>query len=189
MPGTIPVPLDVQIPQGWQPAPPDEVGAPNAAFVALHMASHGQGFMPNITVTGRALEGAENLESLAEGAVQRLRETVGAVEIVKRAEVGTSPAPGLISAPGIVQNLYVQATVNGQPMELAQSQFILVLDDEQQSGERVEIEVALTAKRSQLGEVIEDFQDFLSSLSPAPPSPEVQAAREAEKKWNKDDFG
>ena len=172
MPGTLPVPLDIQLPQGWQSAPPDEVGAPHAAFVALHMASRGQGFMPNITVTGRILEGSSSLYGLAEASVQRLRENVGAVDIVKRTEVGTSTALGLVDAPGIVQNLRIQATVNEQPMELAQSQFILMLENEQQRSERVEIEVALTAKTSQLQDLLEDFQAFISALRPATPTPE-----------------
>lgn len=172
MPGTLPVPLDVQLPEGWQSAPPDEVGAPLAAFVALHMASRGQGFMPNITVTGRTLAGSPGLYRLAEDSVQRLRENVGPVQVVKRTEVGTSTAPGLVDAPGIVQNLRIQATVNEQPMELAQSQFILVLENEQQRSECAEIEVALTAKTSQLEDVIEDFQAFISALRPATSAPE-----------------
>ncbi|MDO0910900.1 hypothetical protein QQM39_08545 [Streptomyces sp. DT2A-34] len=172
MPGTLPVPLEIELPQGWQSAPPDEAGAPHAAFVALHMASRGQGFMPNITVTGHTLEGPSSLHGLAEESVRRLRENVGAVDIVKRTEVGTSPAPGLIDAPGIVQNLRIQATVSGQPMELAQSQFILVLENAQRRSERAEIEIALTARTSQLQDVIEDFQAFLSTLRPATSAPE-----------------
>lgn len=170
MPGTLPVPIDCELPQGWQAAPPDEVGAPQAAFVALHMASRGQGFMPNITVTGRPVEPSASLRSLAEASVARLRENVGAVEIVKRTEVGTSEAPGLVEAPGIVQNLRVQGTVNDQPMELAQSQFILVLEDKHRQSERAEIEIALTAKTSQLQDVLEDFQQFLRSVHPTPPA-------------------
>ncbi|OEU86570.1 hypothetical protein DB35_22925 [Streptomyces abyssalis] len=167
MPGTLPVPLEIELPQGWESAPPDKVGAPHAAFVALHKASQGQGFTPNITVTGHTIEGSPGLHRLAEESVQRLRENVGAVDIVKRTEVGTSSAPGLVDAPGIVQNLRIQAAVNEQPMELAQSQFILVLENEKQRSELVQIEVALTAKTSQLQDVLEDFQDFVAALRPA----------------------
>ncbi|MGP2438368.1 hypothetical protein [Streptomyces sp. JW3] len=169
MPGTLPVPLEIELPHGWHSAPPDEVGAPGAAFVALHTASRGQGFMPNITVTGRTLTGAASLHGLAEDSVKRLRENVGAVEVVKRTEMGSSPAPGLIDAPGIVQNVRVQATVGGQPMELAQSQFLLVLENKRKRGERVEIEIALTARTSQLQDVLADFQTFVSRLRPAGP--------------------
>lgn len=84
--------------------------------------------------------------------------------------MGTSAAPGLVDAPGIVQNLPIQAVVKEQSMELAQSQFILVLENEQQRSELVEIEVALTTKRSQLQDLIEDFQVFLSVLRPATPT-------------------
>ncbi|NLU66526.1 hypothetical protein [Streptomyces sp. HNM0574] len=171
MPGTLPVPIGCELPQGWQSAPPDEVGAPNAAFVALHMASRGQGFMPNITVTGRPLEASASLRSLADASVARLRENVGPVEIVKRTEVGTSEVPGLVDPPGIVQNVRIQATVNDQPMELAQSQFLLVLEDKHQQNERGEIEIALTAEFSRLHEVLEDFQDFLRTVRPAGAAP------------------
>ncbi len=167
MPGTLPVPLTCELPQGWQAAPPDEVGAPQAALVALHLASRGQGFMPNITVTGRTRTGAASLSTIAEESVKRLQENVGAVRVVKRAEVGTSEAPGLVDAPGLVQNLHIDATVNGQPMELAQSQFFLVLEDERQPSERAEIEIALTAKSDQLQEVLEDYQEFLRTVRPA----------------------
>lgn len=171
MPGTLPVPLSIELPPGWQSAPPDEVGAPHAAFVALHMDSRGQGFMPNITVTGRTLEGSASLYSLAEESVQRLRENVGAVDIVKRTEVGTSTAPGLVDADGVVQNLRIQAIVKEQPMELAQSQFLLVVENERQRNERVQIEVAMTARTSQLQDLLEDFQVFISALRPATPTP------------------
>ncbi|WP_320783337.1 hypothetical protein [Streptomyces sp. CRN 30] len=167
MPGTLPVPLEIELPQGWQSAPPDEVGAPQAAFVALHTASRGQGFMPNITVSGHTVGSSASLHGLAEESVRRLRENVGPVDVVKRTEVGTSPAPGFIDAPGIVQNVLIRATVNGEPMELAQSQFILLLENKRQRGERVQIEVALTARKSRLQEVLGDFQSFVSTLRPA----------------------
>lgn len=167
MPGTLPVPLTCELPQGWQSAPPDEVGAPQAALVALHLASQGEGFTPNITVTGRTRTDTASLTTIAEESVQRLRENVGTVRVVKRAEVGTSEAPGLVDAPGIVQNLYIDATVNEQAMELAQSQFLLVLEDERQPSQRAEIEIALTAGANQLQEVLEDFQDFLRTVRPA----------------------
>lgn len=170
MPGTLPVPLSCELPEDWQAAPPDEVGAPQAAFVGLHMPSHGQGFMPNITVTGRTLQGAASLHTIAEESVKRLREYATEVKLVKRTEVGTSEAPGLIDAPGLVQNLYLRTTVNGEEMELAQSQFLLILENEVHRSERVEIEVALTAKRSQLPDVLDDYKQFLASLQQASPS-------------------
>jgi hypothetical protein len=70
-----------------------------------------------------------------------------------------------------VQNLRIRAVVGERPMELAQSQFILVLENEQQRGVRAEIEVALTTKMSQLQDLIEDFQAFVSALRPAAPTP------------------
>ena len=169
MPGTLPVPLSCELPSGWQAAPPEEVGAPQAALVGLHTASRGHGFMPNITVTGRTRTGATSLHTIAEESVRRLTEMVGPVRVVKRVEVGTSEAPGLVDAPGIVQNLYIDAVVGGQPMELAQSQFLLVLENERQPSERAEIEIALTARSSQLQDLLPDYQDFLRTVRPATP--------------------
>ncbi|THA24211.1 hypothetical protein E4198_05160 [Streptomyces sp. RKND-216] len=167
MPGTLPVPLTCELPQGWQAAPPDEAGAPQAALVALHLASKGEGFVPNITVTGRTRTDAAGLTRIAEESIRRLQEAVGTVHVVKRSEVGTSEAPGLVDTPGIVQNLHIDATVNGQPMKLAQSQFFLILENEQRPNERAEIEIALTAKTEQLHEVLEGFQEFLRTVRPA----------------------
>lgn len=89
--------------------------------------------------------------------------------------MGTSEAPGLVDAPGIVQNLYIDAVVGGQPMELAQSQFLLVLENERQPSERAEIEIALTARSSQLQELLPDYQDFLRTVRPATPDEAEQA--------------
>ncbi|WP_409469332.1 hypothetical protein [Streptomyces sp. HC307] len=36
MPTALPVPIQFELPEGWRPAPPDEAGAPRAAFVARH---------------------------------------------------------------------------------------------------------------------------------------------------------
>ncbi|MCX5129755.1 hypothetical protein OOK25_39665, partial [Streptomyces sp. NBC_00347] len=56
MPTTLPVPIEFRLPEGWQPAPPDEVGAPGVAFVALHPQPD-SGFTANITIDGEYLAG------------------------------------------------------------------------------------------------------------------------------------
>ncbi|MYT73157.1 MULTISPECIES: hypothetical protein [unclassified Streptomyces] len=167
MPGTLPVPLTCEIPEGWEAAPPEEVGAPQAAFVALHSASRGSGFMPNITVTGTVREDGASLHRVADESVQRLQETVGPVTLVKRTDVGTHFKPSLIDAPGVVQNLRIAANVNGQPEQLAQSQLILLLEDPDQPRRLAEIEIALTARFDQLQDVLDDFQEFLRTVRPA----------------------
>ncbi|MFR9674172.1 hypothetical protein [Streptomyces sp. TR02-1] len=164
MAGTLPVPLTCELPPGWKAAPPDEVGAPHAALVALHLASRGQGFMPNITLTGRVRTDGASLGRIGDESIERLRESVGPVRVVKRTEVGTSEAPGLVDRPGLVQNVRIDATVNEQRMELAQSQFLLVLEDEHQPGKRAEVEIALTARSEQLHDLLEDFQSFLRTV-------------------------
>ncbi|WP_425839345.1 hypothetical protein [Streptomyces fractus] len=167
MPGTLPVPLTCEVPEGWRAAPPDEVGAPQAAFVALHVASHGSGFTPNITVTGTVREDGASLYRVADESVQRLQETVGPVTFVKRTDVGTHFKPSLFEAPGVVQNIRIDAHVNGRSEKLAQSQLILLLEDPKQPRRLAEIEIALTARFDQLSGVLDDFQDFLRTVGPA----------------------
>ncbi|MFJ9173377.1 hypothetical protein [Streptomyces sp. NPDC102360] len=172
MPETLPVPLTCEVPPGWQSAPPEEVGAPHAAFVALHLASRGSGFIPNITLSGRPRETAVDLHELADESLQRLRDTVGRVELVKRTDVGPGFAQGLAGAAGVVQNLRVYAHQNGRPVQLCQSQVLLLVEDINRPGRYAEFEIALTARADQLDEVLDDFQDFLHTVRPADPAAE-----------------
>ncbi|MFD7297893.1 hypothetical protein ACFV9W_31805 [Streptomyces sp. NPDC059897] len=174
MPGTLPVPLICDVPPGWQSAPPEEVGAPQAAFVALHVASRGSGFVPNITVTGRLHESGATQpptptpDRLAEQSMRRLRESVGPVTLVRRTDVGQDTVPGLARATdGVVQNLRVHAQFDGHPVQLAQSQVLLLIEDANRSDLAAEIEIALTARSDQLDDVLPDFQRFLRTVRPA----------------------
>ncbi|MET8475464.1 hypothetical protein ABZY90_19385 [Streptomyces sp. NPDC006422] len=172
MPETLPVPLTCEVPPGWQSAPPEEVGAPHAAFVALHLASRGSGFIPNITISGRPREAAVDLHELADESLQRLRDTVGPVELVKRTDVGPGFAQGLAGAAAVVQNVRVYAQQNGHPVQLCQSQVLLLVEDVHRPDRYAEFEIALTARADQLDEVLDDFQDFLHTVRPVDPAAE-----------------
>ncbi|MGY0491356.1 hypothetical protein [Streptomyces sp. WG-D5] len=171
MPGPLPVPLACEVPSGWQAAPPEEVGAPHAAFVALHLASRGSGFVPNITVSGQPREGAVDPQDLAEESVRRLRKDVGPVTVVNRTGVGgVGLAPGLTDATGVVQNLRVYAQVSGRPVQLSQSQVLLLVEDVRRTGRFADFEIALTARPDQLAEVLPGFQEFLRTVHPVAPA-------------------
>src|SRR3954464_13245982 len=113
---TLPVKISFSLPDGWQAAPPDEVGAPGAAFVALHPASIDGGFTANLTIAGRMRNDSATMWDIAAESVQRL-EQAGALEVAKKSEVGAPGLPGLTDSPGGVQNLRLSTTLRGEPLE------------------------------------------------------------------------
>ncbi|MCZ0986598.1 hypothetical protein [Streptomyces diastatochromogenes] len=166
MAATLPVKISFSLPDGWQAAPPDEVGAPGAAFVALHPASVDGGFTANITIAGQMRNDSATMWQIADESVPRL-EQAGTVEVVKKSEVGTPDIPGLTDAPGVVQNLRLHTTLKGEPLELLQSQVYLGMEDVRNTAKRAVIELVLTAKPSQMAEVLDDFKAFLRTVRPA----------------------
>ena len=163
---TLPVKISFSLPDGWQAAPPDEVGAPGAAFVALHPASIDGGFTANITISGEMRNDGATLSQVADESVPRL-EQAGTVRVLKKADVGTPDIPGLTDPPGILQNLVLSTTLRGEPMELCQSQLYLGMEDVNSPAKRAVLEFVLTAKQNQLDEVIDDFRQFLRTVRPA----------------------
>ncbi|MEV1024155.1 hypothetical protein [Streptomyces sp. NPDC050264] len=170
MTATLPVKITFSLPDGWQAAPPNEVGAPNVAFVALHPASIDGGFTANITISGGMRNDATTMSQIADESVPRL-EQGGPVRVLKKAEIGTPDLPGLTDAPGIVQNLVLSTTLRGEPIELCQSQVYLGMEDVRNPAQRAVIEIVLTAKQNQLDEVIGDYKEFLRTVRPADESP------------------
>ncbi|MEU6593719.1 hypothetical protein ABZ923_31660 [Streptomyces sp. NPDC046881] len=169
MTATLPVKISFSLPEGWQAAPPDEVGAPGVAFVALHPASV-DGFTANITIAGRMRNDSATMWQIADESVRRL-EQAGTVEVIKKAEVGTPDIPGLTDSPGVAQNLRLHTTLKGEPLELLQSQVYLGMEDVRNPAKRAVLEFVLTAKPTQLAQVIDDFKAFLRTVRPAEENP------------------
>ncbi|MFK0257490.1 hypothetical protein [Streptomyces sp. NPDC090445] len=159
MPTTLPIPIEFSLPEGWRPAPPDEVGAPGVAFVALHPEPDA-GFTANITVDGDFWTGGETLADIAEGAVERLRRAAGPVVVADRRELGSADSPAL------GQRLTFTAVVAGVPRELVQSQVYLAMQDVADPHQRVVIRLILTVTATQEDSVRGDFQEFLRSVGP-----------------------
>ncbi|RZQ64504.1 hypothetical protein [Amycolatopsis suaedae] len=153
---TLPIPLRFQLPAGWRPAPPEEVGAPGAAFVALQP-DRADGFVANITVDGNLRPDRPELATVADDSVDRLRHT-GAVEIADRQHVGTDAVPGLN------QVLRLSTTAGGAALDLVQCQVYLGLADESDPARYAVVEMVLTATPAQLPDVIDDFQRFVASV-------------------------
>lgn len=158
---TLPVKIEFSLPEGWQPAPPDEVGAPGVAFIALHLDSR-DGFTANITIAGK-LRDETDLVTMADESVQRLSGSA-TVHVAKRTEAGTPEAPAL------TQTLRISTSMRGLPVELVQSQVYLSVHDKHDPTKHAVLELALTAKTSQLDQVADDFQDFVRSVRPADPT-------------------
>ncbi|WP_326610702.1 hypothetical protein OIE62_26290 [Streptomyces scopuliridis] len=159
MPTTLPVPIEFELPEGWRAAPPDEVGAPGAAFVALHPRPDA-GFTANITIDGEYRPDAATLPEIAQESVERLSQATASVVVAGRREVGSADAPGF------TQTLAVSAVVGGVPQDLVQSQVYLSMLDVADPRKRAVIRLVLTATASQHPSVVEDFQDFVRTVRP-----------------------
>ncbi|PVE04187.1 hypothetical protein [Streptomyces scopuliridis] len=159
MPTTLPVPIEFELPEGWRAAPPDEVGAPGAAFVALHPRPDA-GFTANITIDGEYRPDAATLPEIAQESVERLSQATTSVVVAGRREVGSADAPGF------TQTLAVSAVVGGVPQDLVQSQVYLSMLDVADPRKRAVIRLVLTATASQHPSVVEDFQDFVRTVRP-----------------------
>ncbi|MET9516583.1 hypothetical protein [Streptomyces sp. NPDC002994] len=159
MPTTLPVPIEFELPEGWSAAPPDEVGAPGAAFVALHPQPDA-GFTANITIDGEYRPDAATLPEIAHESVERLRQAGTSVKVTGGREIGSADAPGL------TQTLAVAAVVGGVPRDLVQSQVYLSMLDVADPRKRAVIRLVLTATASQHPDVLDDFQDFVRTVRP-----------------------
>ena len=115
---TIPVPIEFSLPEGWRSVPPDEVGAEDAAFVALHPAA-GEGFTANITISGELRPSDVALTELADEAIERLRSGSSEVFAGRRSEVGSAENPGLTQA------VRLTVEIDGRPRDLVQLQVFL----------------------------------------------------------------
>jgi hypothetical protein len=159
---TLPVPIEFRLPEGWRPAPPDELGAPGTAFVALHPQPD-DGFTANITIDG-GLSSDDSLEELADASVEVLRAGGAEVTVADRSEVGSAQAPGL------TQTLTIRAEVNGVSRDLVQSQVYLVFADTEDPAKRAVVRLVLTATAARFTAVLPDFQYFVWSVRPDTPT-------------------
>ncbi|GAA1941607.1 hypothetical protein [Amycolatopsis minnesotensis] len=156
----LPVKIDLTLPEGWQPAPPDEVGAPEAAFVALRLPAD-DGFTTNITVSGAIRDDGATLEAIADESVGRLSGSVGEVDVLTRAAAGTEEAPSY------TQTLRVAAELDGAHRELIQCQVYLEMRDDDLPAERAVIELVLTSTVGGFEDFVGEFQEFVRSVVPA----------------------
>jgi hypothetical protein len=153
----LPVPVRFELPDGWESAPPDEVGARGAAFVALNTATLGSGFTANITLEGST--GPDDLTTWADESVRELQAAVHDVTVADRHEIGSPDTPGL------AQDLRVTADVNGVARELAQFQVYFTMGGTAAERRRAVVRAVLTCAGDQVGRVLDDFRSFVGTLT------------------------
>ncbi|WUH91393.1 hypothetical protein OG900_15630 [Streptomyces sp. NBC_00433] len=165
---TLPVPIEFRLPDGWHPAPPDEVGAPDVAFVALY-AKPDDHFTANITIDGEYRPDDASLADIAEASVERMRGIAGSVVLTGRQETGSEAAPAL------TQQMSFTTVIQGVRHALLQTQVYLSLLDDNDPHQRAVVRLALTATAGQHDDVLGDFQDFVRTVGPDTGSPEPTA--------------
>ncbi|MFF0837393.1 MULTISPECIES: hypothetical protein [unclassified Streptomyces] len=156
---SLPVPIDFDLPEGWRAAPPDEVGAPGAAFVAVHLPSDG-GFTANITIDGEFRPDPATLPEIADESVRRLGRAVTSVMVTGRRETGSPEAPGL------TQRLSFSTIAGGVSRDLVQSQVYMSMLDVSDPHKRAVIRLILTSTAAQHPAVLDDFSDLVRTVRP-----------------------
>lgn len=165
MASRLPVPIRFELPDGWEAAPPDEVGAPGAAFVALNTATRGSGFAANITVDGAVRP--HDLAAMADESLCEIADAVQTVTVVNRQETGSAVAPGL------TQDLRVTADVNGVDRELVQCQVYFTMGWSADRRQSAVVRAVLTCAGDQIDDVLGDFRSFIGTLVADAPGPVV----------------
>jgi hypothetical protein len=152
----LPVRIEFALPDGWKAAPPDEVGAPGVAFVALHPAS-ANGFTANLTIAGEFRDPTLPMVEIADESVRRLEGIGARVEVRDRVDVGSTESPG------ITQVLDIWMSTSER---LVQCQVYVSMHDVADPAKRAVLELVLTCTPDQLDEVLADFQEFVRTVRP-----------------------
>ncbi|MDF3300955.1 hypothetical protein [Streptomyces tropicalis] len=160
MPTALPIPIYFDVPRGWQSAPPDEVGAPGAAFVAVHPPADA-GFTANITIDGAYRPDTVTLPEIADESVAHLGGSVTSHMVIDRRETGSADAPGL------TQTLALSIVVGGNRHDLVQSQVYISMVDVDDPRRRVVIRLTLTSTTSQHPGLLDDFRNLVRTIRPS----------------------
>lgn len=154
---TLPVPIVFELPDGWVATPPADVGAAEAAYVALHPSAD-QGFTPNITISGGPRTDGAPLPHIADEALVRLHSVARSVELGQRTEFGTD-------VPGLTQAVRFTADINGVPTTVLQMQAFLFMT-QRETELPVVLEVVLSSTVEQFARLVGEFRTFLTTVRP-----------------------
>ncbi|WP_233345801.1 hypothetical protein [Saccharomonospora iraqiensis] len=156
----LPVPIEFSLPDGWRSAPPGEVSADGAAFVALKPASISDGMTPSIVIVGDVQDSTVSLTEVADRSLAALRDRNLDVTVEDRRRSGSADNPGLTQVVG------ASGVINGKTQNTAQVQTFLGFSDTEDPQRRAILQFVLTVKAEQLETLAEDFQEFLSTVRP-----------------------
>jgi len=154
----LPVRIEFSLPDGWQSAPPDEVGAPGVAFVALRPSTGGNGFTTNLTIAGEIRDPSVPASTVADESVQRLESVAESVSVRDRTDFGPADAQGM------TQVLDLEM---GQGKRLVQCQIYVPVDDVTDPSRRAVLELVLTCTPDEFDAALPDFQQFVATVRPA----------------------
>lgn len=160
MAAELPMPVQFRLPDGWQAADPDELGAGDTAFVAVHPGSQTAESLANITIDGDYRPDPATLTDIADESVRAVEQVARTVTVTQRSQLGSDEAPGL------GQVLRVSTTVGDNPRELFQCQVYLSMLDTGDPEQRVVLRLSLTADQDQFTALMDDFQEFVASVRP-----------------------
>lgn len=160
MAAELPVPIQFRLPEGWQAADPDELGAGGTAFVAVHPGSQTAESLATITIDGGHRPDPATLTDIADESVRAIEQVARAVTVTQRTQLGSDEAPGL------GQVLRFSTVVDDSPRELFQCQVYLSMLDTEEPDRRVVLRLVLTADQEQFTNLVDDFQGFVASVRP-----------------------
>jgi hypothetical protein len=159
MAATLPVPIVCELPDGWGSVSPDDVGAGEVAFVALHPPPS-NGFTANITISGEVRPAAVPLTAIADQALAVLRAGARELRVGDRTEFGSAANPGLIQA------VRLSVILHGRPQDLVQLQVFAGFRDTHDPLRRVVLHIVLSTTPEQFERLVGDFQQFVTTIRP-----------------------
>ncbi|MCD2191932.1 hypothetical protein LQ327_00825 [Actinomycetospora endophytica] len=155
----LPVPVRVEVPQGWErPAV-----LPSGVSFAVGHPSPDRGVRATITIDGDRWAPSEALEDIASRSVEHL---AGAgcedILVLDREHLGTA------SMPALTQRIALRSASSGVLRDLVQDQVYLGFIDQTEPSVRAVVRLVLTAASEQHDQVTSSFQAVVNSVVPDP---------------------
>jgi hypothetical protein len=166
--GLLPIEIRLRLPEGWRSEHPDEVGAPDVAFIAGHPESVDDNYIGTISIKGQIHPNPAPLAAIADRAVDALWTVCSDVEVRDRQEIG-SPA-----APAMLQVVRLLADIDDTDRRLVRTQVFGSLPYPPRTDRRAVLTFSLTCTPGQFEKLKGDFETFVNTgWSPAgPPRPD-----------------
>jgi hypothetical protein len=157
MMGDLPFSLDLTRPPGWRRVPPDAVGEPAAAYVAVREANIDEPVTPNVVIGVTAMPTAAiDVIALAEAHLARLRATYPVTVLSREA--------GGRAGPQAAQLLQIDYTLDEVAVTLKQVQILIVGRDTTDPALAGVIELIMTCPEELFEQAGPEFQELVASI-------------------------